>query len=312
MSKLTRYRDYSKVLRYLASGRLLAVAGYWLSKVKASSSMRSEFPAVLTIGASDPAGADGVQADLKVFAAFGAYGACVVTGIQSRSASGVTCVPFTPEQVAAQIDSALQSVDVQAVKTGRLCSQEIAGVVVSKIREHGLENIVVDPVEFEGDDESGDLGGLRAVLKAGLLPLATVATPNIEEASAIAGVRIRNSMGMKAGAKLIQRLGTRYVVVTGGEYEDGEVVDYLFDGAEYMDLPSEKVEVLPLLGIGATFASAIAAGLTHGRPVEESVAIAKMFATDAAQNGLQLKEGGVAVNQLHAWWAAAGERGYGA
>lgn len=73
--------------------------------------MRSEFPAVLTIGASDPAGADGVQADLKVFAAFGAYGACVVTGIQSRSASGVTCVPFTPEQ-SKGIDGSHHAVEV--------------------------------------------------------------------------------------------------------------------------------------------------------------------------------------------------------
>lgn len=274
--------------------------------------MRSEFPAVLTIGASDPAGSDGVQADLKAFAAFGVYGACAITGIESRSASGVACLPLTPEQVAAQIDAALESVDVQAVKTGRLCSEEIARVVVSKIREHGLQKIVVDPVEFQGDDEPGELSGLRAVLKADLLPVATVATPNIEEASVIAGVRIRNSMGMKAGAKLIHRLGTKYVIVTGGEYEDGEVVDYLFDGSEYMDLPSEKVEALSLRGIGATFASAIAAGLAHDRSVEEAVAIAKMFATDAALNGLVLNGGDVAVNQLHAWWAAGGERGYGA
>ena len=274
--------------------------------------MRSQFPTVLTIGASDPTGADGIQADLKVYAAFGAYGACVITGIQNRSSSGVTCEPLSAEQVAAQIDSALDSVQVQAVKIGCLCSEEIAKIVISKIRERGLENIVVDPVEYEGNDESGELSGLRSVLKADILPGATVATPNIEEASAIAGVRIRNTMGMKAGAKLIHNMGAKFVVVTGGRYEEGEVVDYLFDGTEYMDLPSEMVEAESLRGIGASFASAIAAGLAFDRSVEEAVAIAKMFATDAAMNGLELKGGPVALNQVHAWWASGGERGYGA
>lgn len=274
--------------------------------------MRSQFPTVLAIGASDPSGADGIQADLKALAAFGAYGACVVTGIQSHTSSRVTCLPLSPEHVAAQIDSAVQDVDAQSVKVGSLCSEEVASIVIAKIQEHGLQNIVVDPVEFAGADESGELAGLRALLKADLIPSATVATPNIEEASVIAGVRIRNSMGMKAGAKLIHNMGAKYVVVTGGEYEDGEEVDYLFDGTEYMDLPSEKVEAQSLRGIGATFASATAAGLAHGRMVEEAVAVAKMFVTDAALNGLELKVGDVAVNQLHAWWAAGGERGYGA
>jgi hydroxymethylpyrimidine/phosphomethylpyrimidine kinase len=274
--------------------------------------MRSQFPAVLTIGASDPTGSGGVQADLKAFAAFGAYGACAITGIQSRSGADVSSLPLSQEQVAAQIDSAVSGVAVQAVKTGSLCSEEIASLVFSKIKEHGLGNIVVDPVDFEGEDESGGLSGLRAVLKADLLPAATMATPNIEEASAIAGVRIRNTMGMKAGAKLIHQMGAKYVVVTGGLFEEDQVVDYLFDGGEYMDLPSEKVESESLGGIGASFASAIAAGLAYDRSPEEAVAIAKMFATDTALNGLTLKGGEVAVNQLHAWWAAGGERGYGA
>ncbi len=275
--------------------------------------MRSEFPAVLTIGASDPTGSDGVEADLKAFGAFGVHGTCAITGLYSRSESGITCLPLTLEQVAAQIDSALENVNVQAVKTGSLCSEEIAKTVVSKIREHGLVNIVVDPVEYEGDDESGGLAGIREILKADLLPLAMVATPNIAEASAITGVRIRNPMGMKAGGKLIHQLGAKYVVVTGGEFEEGEVVDYLFDGIEYMDLPSEKVEASSLQGIGASFAAAIAAGLTYeGRSAEESVAVAKMFATDTALNGFELKNGAVAVNPLHAWWAAGGDRGYGA
>lgn len=274
--------------------------------------MRSQFPSVLTVGASDPTGADGVEADLKVFAAFGVYGACVITGLQIRSTTGVTRQPLSPEQVAAQIDSALAHVEVQAMKTGSLCSEEIANVVVAKIREHGLKNIVVDPVECQIDGESDSVTGVQSVLKTDLLQAATVATPNIKEASALSGVPIRNAMGMKAGAKLIHQMGAGYVVVTGGRFDEGEVVDYLFDGTDYMDLPSEKVESESLLGIGASFASAIAAGLAHGRSAEESVAIAKMFATDAALNGLELKEGGLAVNQLHAWWAAGGERGYGA
>jgi hydroxymethylpyrimidine kinase/phosphomethylpyrimidine kinase len=194
------------------------------------------------------------------------------------------------------------------VKTGLLCTDAIARSITGRLLTSELPNIVVDPIEF------GGLGTeeARDAVKSELLPRATIVSASIEEASSIVGIPVRNAMGMKGCAKLLKQMGAGHVVVTGGEFEEGEIVDYLFDGTEYMDMPSEKVDAESLRGMGSTFASAIAAGLAHGRAAEESVAVAKMFVTDSANDGLEMRDGSHTANQLHAWWAAGGDRGYGA
>lgn len=213
--------------------------------------------------------------------------------------------------IARQFDSIIGKFNIDAVKIGRVCSKEIAQFVSSKIDEGDLKNVVIDPVEYSDPENLPNISSLKDILKLELIPKATVATMNIEEAMSILGIAIKNPMGMKAGAKLIHKMGVKFSVVTGGLYEDDEVVDYLFDGSEFMDLPSERIEHESNQGIGASFAAAIAAGLAHGRDADEAVAVAKMFVVDAATNGLKLSPKENTLNQLQAWWAAGGERGYG-
>ena len=213
--------------------------------------------------------------------------------------------------IAQQFDSVIGKLNIDAVKIGRVCSEEIAQFICLKIDEVELKNVVIAPVEYSDPENLPNIASIKDILKLKLIPKATVATVNVEEASRILGITIKNSMGMKAGAKLVHKMGVEFSVVTGGLYEDDEVVDYFFDGTEFMDLPSERIEHKSNQGIGASFAAAIAAGLAHGRAADEAVAVAKMFVVDAAMNGLELTPKENTLNQLQAWWAAGGERGYG-
>lgn len=273
--------------------------------------MEERVPRAITIGVSDPTGTGGVQADLKTFAAFGVHGAAVVTGVVTGSN---TLSLLDPADVANQIEIAVSRSGADAVKIGAVASSEIAEAVAGKINDLGLANTVVDPsLSLDGGGGAGNGAGDSAVayLKSSLLPLPGVAVVDISESKLITGLPIKNAMGMKAGAKLIRQMGPRWVVVSGSEIDGEECTDYMFDGEEYLDLPSERVETPFARGTGAAYSAAIAAGLAHGRSVQEAVAVAKMYVTETLMNAYSLESGTGSPSHLYAWWEAGGSRGYG-
>ena len=266
---------------------------------------------VITVGASDPTAADGIQADLRTLAAFGVHGAAVITSVTGRSV-GESPERFTlaADQVVAQFRAAIEFRGADAVKIGELGSAEIARAVASAITGSDLHHVVIDPVEVVSDGKDANKGSITDALKGELFPCAAVVTPNIEECKALTELPIKNPMGMKAAAKLIHRLGPSNVIVTGGQIDGPECTDYLFNGTEYFDFPSDRVEA-ELRGIGASFASAIAAGLARGRELEEAAAIAKMYVTEAAAHGFRANDATIFLNQQYGWLAAGGDQGYG-
>ena len=273
--------------------------------------MKERVPRAITIGFSDPTGIGGVQADLKTFAAFGVHGAAVVTGVMTGS--GAISL-LDPADVASQIDIAVSQSGADAAKIGAVGNSEIAEAVAGKIEELGLANTVVDPsLSLDEGIAAGNGAGDSAVayLKSSLFPLSGVAVVDIAESKLITGLPIKNAMGMKAGAKLIRQMGPRWVIVSGSEIDGEECTDYMFDGEEYLDLPSERVETPFAHGSGAAYSAAIAAGLAHGRTVEEAVAIAKMYVTETLMNAYPLESGTGSPGHLYAWWEAGGSRGYG-
>ena len=259
-------------------------------------------PRAMTIAGSDSGGGAGVQADLKTFAALGVYGTSAITAITAQNTRQVTQVLELPvDLIAAQIDAIMGDISADAVKTGMLSSAAIIQVVAAKIKEHGLSPLVVDPVMVA---KSGDrLLQLEAVeALRSFLPLATVVTPNVPEAEVLSGRQVKSLEEAREAAKAIHALGPQAVVVKGGHLASGEVTDLLYDGQEFIELTAERVNTTSTHGTGCTFASAIAAGLAQGLELQEAVAQAKEYVTDALRHAFPMGGGHGPLNHFYRWW----------
>ncbi|WP_229073935.1 bifunctional hydroxymethylpyrimidine kinase/phosphomethylpyrimidine kinase [Actinoplanes sp. DH11] len=233
-------------------------------------------PVVLTIAGSDSGGGAGIQADLKTFAALGAYGTSVITAITAQNTLGVTDVHGVPaEIVAAQLDAVLADFPVAAVKVGMISDPAVAKVVLERAAD--LPHLVVDPVLVA---TAGSRLSEPAVVGV-LLPYAGVVTPNRHEAGALLGRVIETAEEMVSAAAEIARLGPRAVVVTGSEL----ALDVLHVAGETTLLRGEPVDTRNNHGSGCTFSSAIAVRLAAGDPVPVAVAAAKEYVRRGLRGG---------------------------
>jgi hydroxymethylpyrimidine/phosphomethylpyrimidine kinase len=256
----------------------------------------------LTIAGSDSGGGAGIQADLKTFSALGVFGTSAITAITAQNTLGVTAVHEVPPAiVAAQIDAVVTDIGADAVKTGMIANSEIIRVVAAKIREHGLSTLVVDPVMVA---TSGDrLLAEEAVeaLRSELVPLASVVTPNLPEAAVLVGREVVSLAEMHEAARAIVGMGARSVVVKGGHL-DGDAIDIFYDGDRFVELPGRRIETTSTHGTGCTLASAIAALLARGEPLEAAVARAKAYVTTAIERAYPIGHGHGPVHHFHQWW----------
>src|SRR4051794_29050689 len=256
----------------------------------------------LTIAGSDSGGGAGIQADLKTFAALGVFGTSALTAITAQNTLGVTAVfELPPDIVAAQIDAVVTDIGADAVKTGMISNSEIIRVVAAKVREHGLSTLVVDPVMVA---TSGDrLLREEAVeaLRTELLPLATVATPNLPEAEVLTGLAVTSLEEMREAARAIVGLGVRSVLVKGGHLH-GDAVDLFYDGDRFVELPSRRIDTTSTHGTGCTLASAIAALLARGVSLEDAISSAKVYLTAAIELAFPLGHGHGPVHHFHRFW----------
>ena len=187
----------------------------------------------LTIAGSDSGGGAGIQADLKTFSALGVFGMSALTAITAQNTAGVTAVfELPPDLVAAQIDAVVTDIGVDAVKTGMIANSEIIRVVAAKVREHGISTLVVDPVMVATSGDRLLREDAVEALRAELLPLATVVTPNLPEAEVLVGREVSTLADMRDAARAIVGLGARSAVVKGGHL-DGDAIDVFFDGEQF-------------------------------------------------------------------------------
>jgi hydroxymethylpyrimidine kinase/phosphomethylpyrimidine kinase len=246
---------------------------------------------VLTIAGSDSSGGAGIQADLKAITLLGGYGMSVLTALTAQNTVGVQAIHEIPASfVERQIDSVLSDIGADAVKTGMLANAGIIEVVARKIKQYGVRKVVVDPVMVAKSGDALLREEARGVLIKKLLPLATVVTPNLPEASVLCGFKVTSLERMKKAAHRIHRMGPKYVVLKGGHLE-GTAIDLLYDGKKFEEMKAARIISKNTHGTGCTFASAIATLLAHGEPVPESVRKAKTFITLAIQSGLELGKG---------------------
>ncbi len=261
---------------------------------------QTSMPRALTIAGSDSSAGAGIQADLKTFAALGVYGLSALTAITAQNTLGVRMAEdLAPELVEAQIDAVLEDIGADAAKTGMLSSPAIIEAVAGRVRKWGLR-LIVDPVMRAKSGDPLLRPEAVATLRAQLLPLAEVVTPNLPEAEALIGRHIETLDDMRAAASAILALGPRHVVVKGG-HRTTEPVDIYFDGKRFLELRSERIQTPHTHGTGCTFSAAITALLARGMPVEEAVAVAKQYITGAIRHAPGLGHGHGPVGHFWQW-----------
>ncbi|WP_163099639.1 pyridoxine/pyridoxal/pyridoxamine kinase [Peribacillus alkalitolerans] len=249
----------------------------------------------LTIAGSDSSGGAGIQADLKTFQELGVYGMTALTTIVSMDPKNHwhhQVFPQAVDTVEAQLETII-SVGVDALKTGMLGSVEIIELAARKIKENNLQNVVIDPVMVcKGEDEVL-FPEHTVAYRETLLPLGTITTPNLFEASQLAGMGpIKSIDQMKEAAEKIQALGVKYVIIKGGSKLQGtdKAIDVFYDGQEFELIKNELIDTPYTHGAGCTFAAAITAELAKGKNVREAVEVAKQFITEAIRHSWKLNE----------------------
>jgi hydroxymethylpyrimidine/phosphomethylpyrimidine kinase len=251
---------------------------------------------VLSIAGSDSGGGAGIQADLKAFARCGVHGMTALTAITAQNTVSVTGVwPLAPAAIQAQVEAVATDIGVDAVKIGMLGSAETIAAVAEALELVSDAPVVLDPVMVA---ESGarllDLDAHAALIER-LLPLATVVTPNVPEAEALAGAAAGTDP--EALARAVLALGPRVVVVTGGHRD--EATDVFFDGEQVVAIPGARAPGGAAHGSGCTHSSALAAFLAHGFEPLEAARHAKGVAAEAVRAGLgEIGEGAGPVDAL--------------
>jgi hydroxymethylpyrimidine/phosphomethylpyrimidine kinase len=258
-------------------------------------------PRVLTVAGSDSGGGAGIQADLKTMLALGVHGMSVITAVTAQNSTGVQGYWELPaEAVRAQFRSVVDDIGTQAVKTGMLASAELVATVADLLG--GLDPavpVVVDPVGVSKHGDALLAGTAVSVLRERLLPLATVATPNLHEVAQLTGITVTGEEGMPDAARALQDLGASWALIKGGHLP-GEAADLLRgpDGSEHW-FRSARYDNRHTHGTGCTLASAIASELALGLDVPEAVAAAKVYVTGAIAGGFALGAGIGPVD--HGW-----------
>lgn len=253
----------------------------------------------LTIAGSDSGGGAGIQADLKTFHQFGVFGTTVIVAITAQNTRGVTDVHVVPvSTVEAQMAALAADLPPHAVKSGMLATAELVEAVARGIRRHGFPNYVLDPVMVA---TSGDRLLSRDAEKSVaryLVPLATVVTPNLDEAAILAEEEVKTVSQMERAGKALVRLGARSALIKGGHLEDDTIVDVLVteDGVRRFSHP--RIDTTSVHGTGCTLSSAIAAGLALGRSLERSVSDALSFVHRAIATAPGLGSGHGPVNHF--------------
>ena len=259
-------------------------------------------PVVLTIAGFDPSSGAGVTADVKTIAAHGCYVVGCITALTVQSTAGVRRMEaVTPDLVRDTLEELRADLEISAVHIGMLGSDKVVRTVSDFIETAGLRNLVLDPiVKSSSGHDLIDAAGLRLLIER-LLPLATVITPNVDEAAVLTGLEVTNLEQMRAAATRLHQMGVASVVITGGHLE--KAIDLLSftsrRGAEQEVFKSARLRSNSTHGTGCAFSTALACHLARGRGLPEAVLLAKAYVAAAIDHGHPLGRGIGPVHHLY-------------
>lgn len=263
-------------------------------------------PIALTIAGSDSSGGAGIQADLKTFAALGVYGASVITALTAQNTTGVSGIHAVPaEFVTAQIDAVFSDLDVKAVKIGMVAQLATIDAIAAGLMRWSPHHVVLDPVlvATSGDRLLADDAVER--LRTGLIPRASLLTPNLPEAAALLGEGVASDEAaiVSQGRRLLQ-LGCAAVLIKGGHAQGSESIDYLVHASGMLALPAPRIATENTHGTGCSLSSAIAAGLAKGKDLETAIRDAKAWvsAAIAAADRLGVGHGHGPIHHFHRFY----------
>ena len=258
-------------------------------------------PVVLTIAGFDPSSGAGITADIKTIAAHECFGFSCITALTVQSTQGVRRVEgVAPKIVAETLDALASDVDIEAVHIGMLGNGQVVQVVADFLSRMKLPHVVLDPIL---KSSSGavllDAAGTRLLIEK-LIPLVELITPNLDEASVLAGMTVTNLDEMREAAGRLHALGSANVVVTGGHLE--KAIDLLSftttRGTEQEVFKADRLRSNSTHGTGCAFSTALACHLALGRGLPEAVLLSKVYVSAAIANAYPMGKGVGPLNHL--------------
>ena len=244
-------------------------------------------PVGLSIAGSDSSAGAGIQADLKTFSALGVYGLTAVTCIVAEIPGKVSRIePVSAGMVREQIEVLVKNFQIGAIKTGLLCSTEIICAVANAIRDTEVP-LVIDPVMVA---TSGDRLLDRAAIEAyekKLFPLASLITPNLDEAQRLLGAKIKDRQAMYRAGKELEGKFARAILLKGGHLEGNDAIDLLFADGKVVEFSEPFVRGVATHGTGCSYSAAITAGIASCLSLEQAIRRAKKFVTQSISRHFQ-------------------------
>lgn len=259
--------------------------------------MRTAPPIVLTIAGFDPSSGAGITADVKTIAAHGCYGLACITALTVQSTQGVRRVQALPGNLVRDtLLEVIRDFDLAAVRIGMLGSGEVAAEIADFLAEVRMPNVVLDPIvrSSSGADLLG-AAGLK-VVRDKLLRMASIVTPNVDEAAALTGQSVRSLDEMRVAAKMLHQLGAARVVITGGHLQ--EPVDLFSAPDSQEELHGTHLESRSTHGTGCAFATSLACNLALGCSLRDAVFKAKAYVRGAILSAYPIGKGNGPLNHL--------------
>jgi hydroxymethylpyrimidine/phosphomethylpyrimidine kinase len=248
-------------------------------------------PIVLTIAGYDPSSGAGITADIKTITAHGCYGVSCITALTVQSTRGVKRVqPLAGKMIEDTLEELARDLKIAAVKIGMLGSAEAARAVARFLQGQRPKIVVLDPILRSSSGAELISRPAIAIMKSELLPAATVVTPNIDEAAALTGMRVKTPADMRGAAESLRAAGAKAIVITGGHLKSP--VDLLSSrtGREVL-LKGRKVRTNSTHGTGCAYSTALACNLARGKSLESAARAAKRFVESALRRAPNVGKG---------------------
>lgn len=256
---------------------------------------KKSYPIALSIAGSDSSGGAGIQADLKTFSSLGVYGTTAITAITAQNTQGVhSQLAIAPQMVYDQIIAVMEDLNPSVVKIGMLSNSEIVCAVAEALSQYQLP-IILDPVIVSSSGHRLLSIEAQESLKERLLPLSTLITPNIPEMEALTSVTLSTYQDKERAAHYLIELGAKAILLKGGHEEGDTKSDTLFlaspTGIKTSTFSSQTIHTKNIHGTGCTLSAAIAAFIARGESINEAIAKAKSYITDAIRAGADVAIG---------------------
>ncbi len=256
--------------------------------------MKKKYFRVLTIAGSDSGGGAGIQADIKAISAMGCYAASAITAVTVQNTLGVQAVhPVPLDILEGQIEAVLSDIGTDAIKIGMLHSADVVNLVADMLEKYRIKNVVLDPVMVSTSGHRLIEENAVEVIKARLIPLARVITPNIPEAEILAGCRIACQADFDETARKLSDDSKVSVLLKAGHLDGESLVDYFYNAEDdtMTRLPSERIRTRNTHGTGCTLSSAFAAALAKGEDLTCAARSAKAYIEQAIISGADYEIG---------------------